>query len=130
MDFLQVKETCIYVSDLKRTRTFYNEKLGLQIISIVDGRHIFFRAGSSVLLCFIADMTSRPGQELPTHGASGSIHFALEVKVEDYDNAKKEILQKGIHIEQEQRWKNNLHSFYFRDPDGHLVEIIQAGLWD
>lgn len=130
MDFLQVKETCIYISDLQRTQAFYNEQLGLKIISKVEGRHIFFKAGTSVLLCFIAEKTSQPGQELPAHGAHGCIHFALEVKPEDYAAAKKEILGKGIIIAHEQQWKNNQHSFYFRDPDGHLVEIIQAGIWD
>jgi catechol 2,3-dioxygenase-like lactoylglutathione lyase family enzyme len=92
------------------------------------GRHVFFRAGSSVLLCFIADAT-RKEQQLPSHGAAGEQHFALEVEARFYESCKKEIESKGIIIEHEQTWKHNLRSFYFRDPDRHLVEIIEAGAW-
>ena len=78
MRFLHIKETCIYVRDLDRTQHFYKEKLGLEIIAKVEGRHIFFRVGSSVLLCFIASATEN-NSHTPGHGASGRIHFAMEV---------------------------------------------------
>jgi catechol 2,3-dioxygenase-like lactoylglutathione lyase family enzyme len=128
MNFLRIKETCIYVAELGRTKTFYHEKLGLEIISTVEGRHIFFRAGTSVLLCFIAEQTAH-SHDLPPHGASGQIHFAFEVEQEEYEKVKTEIQQKGIPIEHEQEWKNNLQSFYFRDPDQHLLEVVQKGIW-
>jgi catechol 2,3-dioxygenase-like lactoylglutathione lyase family enzyme len=129
MNFLHIKEICIYVHDLEKTRGFYHGKLGLEVILSVEGKHIFFRAGSSVLLCFISDYT-KTQTSTPPHGASGNIHFALEVNRDEYAAVKNEILQKGISIEHEHEWKDNLLSFYFRDPDGHLVEIAQKGIWD
>ena len=27
-------------------------------------------------------------------------------------------------------WKDGLKSFYFRDPDRHVVEIVTKGIWD
>jgi catechol 2,3-dioxygenase-like lactoylglutathione lyase family enzyme len=45
-----IKETCIYVEDLNEAKRFYHETLGLAVISHVDGKHIFFRAGNS--FCF------------------------------------------------------------------------------
>lgn len=129
MNFLQIKETCIYVQDLARTKDFYHGKLGLEVIVLVEGKHVFFRAGSSVLLCFISEYTEIQ-THTPPHGASGNIHFALEVNSDEYEGAKNEILQKGITIEHEHEWKNKLHSFYFRDPDENLVEIVQKGVWD
>lgn len=129
MDFIQIKETCIYICDLERTESFYRDKLGLKVIGKVEGRHVFFQAGNSVLLCFIPEKTMEASHELPSHGASGSVHFAFEVKQEDYSDAKTEIQQQEISIEHEQEWKNGLHSFYFRDPDNNLVEIIQSGIW-
>lgn len=129
MKISRIKETCIYVTDLEKTKGFYADSLGLPIISMVKGRHIFFRAGESVLLCFIAAQTSQE-KELPPHGASGSVHFAFEVTSEEYTAALETLKGAGITILHEHRWKNNLRSFYFHDPDQNLVEIIEEGLWE
>lgn len=129
MKFTGIKETCLYVSDLAATRAFYEGKLGLEFLSMLAGKYIFFRAGHSVLLCFVAEQ-SRQTKGLPPHGADGSIHFALEVLPEDYDATLQAVREAGIKVLQEQVWKGDKRSFYFQDPDGHLAEIVEAGLWD
>jgi catechol 2,3-dioxygenase-like lactoylglutathione lyase family enzyme len=129
MKISRIKETCLYVTDLNRAKAFYTGKLGLAVISLVEGRHIFFRAGESVLLCFIADKTHDQSL-LPPHGASGCIHFAFEVTAAEYDTALQQVKENNIPILHEHVWKNDLRSFYFNDPDMNLVEIIEEGLWD
>ena len=129
MRIARIKETCIYVSDLDKTREFYNGALGLEVISQVKDRHVFFRAGESVLLCFIAAQTEKE-VTLPPHGGYGSIHFAFEVSKEDYDPARESLSRKGIIMLHEHTWKSGLRSFYFHDPDKNLVEIIEEGLWE
>ena len=129
MNISRIKETCIYVSDLHKTKEFYSGQLGLPLISFVEGRHVFFVAGESVLLCFIADQTQKE-TVLPPHGASGSIHFAFEVPKGDYDNSLQRIKDAGIEILHEHRWKDTLRSFYFHDPDKNLLEIVEEGLWE
>jgi catechol 2,3-dioxygenase-like lactoylglutathione lyase family enzyme len=129
MNIRRIKETCIYVSDLERTRNFYVGQLGLELISLVKDRHVFFRAGESVLLCFIADKTLQE-KELPPHGATGSIHFAFEVSREVYNATLEMIKSKDITILHQHTWKRELRSFYFHDPDNNLVEIIEEELWD
>jgi catechol 2,3-dioxygenase-like lactoylglutathione lyase family enzyme len=57
MKFSSIKETSLYVKNLDRTEDFYAGKLKLEIISQKENRHIFFKAGSSVLLCFLANAT-------------------------------------------------------------------------
>ncbi|HEY0752316.1 MAG TPA: VOC family protein [Chitinophagaceae bacterium] len=125
----QIKETCIYVTDLQRTRAFYGDTLGLELIALAEGRHVFFRAGSSVLLCFLAEVT-RKGIDLPAHGATGSIHFAFEIENGHYESALAFIATNGIEVIHQQEWKKGKRSFYFHDPDGHLVEIVEKGIWD
>ena len=127
MTINQIKETCLYVADLDRTKNFYSGKLGLPVIGMVAGRHVFFQAGTSVLLCFIARQTMRE-EELPPHGASGSMHLAFEVA--DYDNTVKSLDGAGIPILYHQLWNSGKRSAYFHDPDGHLLEIVEPGLWD
>jgi catechol 2,3-dioxygenase-like lactoylglutathione lyase family enzyme len=129
MNIARIKETCIYVTDLQATKAFYADKLGLPLISLVEGRHIFFRAGQSVLLCFIAAQTEKE-MELPPHGARGSVHFAFEVASgAEYNAALQQVQDAGIPILHQHTWKGVLRSFYFHDPDNNLVEIIEEGLW-
>jgi catechol 2,3-dioxygenase-like lactoylglutathione lyase family enzyme len=129
MNIARIKETCIYVADLHRTKAFYSDLLGLPLISLVESRHVFFRAGESVLLCFIAEQTLQE-VELPPHGASGCIHFAFEVTGNEYEAALKKVKDGGIDILHLHVWKGGLRSFYFHDPDQNLVEVIEEGLWD
>lgn len=129
MEFTQIKETCLYVSDLEATESFYHGLLELPIISKVLGRHIFFRAGTSVLLCFIAAAT-REEAVLPPHFAEGKQHIAFEVNREAYLQTKQALLARGIEITHEQPWKEPLKSFYFEDPDGHVLEVVPQGIWD
>jgi catechol 2,3-dioxygenase-like lactoylglutathione lyase family enzyme len=129
MKISRIKETCIYVADLQRTKEFYADRLGLQTISLVNGRHVFFRAGESVLLCFIAAQTEKE-KALPPHGASGSVHFAFEVAKEEYGVALQKVKDAAITILHEHTWPNRLRSFYFHDPDENLVEVLEEGLWE
>ena len=129
MKIARIKETCIYVTELLKTKAFYADVLGLPVISMVEGRHIFFRAGESVLLCFVAAKTQQEAI-LPPHGAHGSIHFAFEVAKNEYASALAELKRHNITILHEHAWKEDLRSFYFHDPDGNLIEVIEEGLWD
>lgn len=129
MEFKQIKETCIYFNDLSLAKSFYSQILDLPIISEVEGKHIFFRAGTSVLLCFNPD-DSRLKESPPPHYSEGKYHFALEVAPELYQQHKEEILRKGIKIIDTLVWKNGQESFYFNDPIGNVVEIIPEGVWD
>ena len=130
MDIVKIKETCLYVQDLDRTEFFYHQKLGFPVIGKVEGRHVFFRAGASVLLCFIAEAT-REDTKLPPHFGSGNLHLAFEVKEEEHQHWKRRIAESGIPLLHEQAWKIGRHSFYFRDPDGHLLEILpEGGIWE
>jgi catechol 2,3-dioxygenase-like lactoylglutathione lyase family enzyme len=129
MKINKIKETCLYVKNLEVTRKFYQECLGLEVIGKAENRHVFFRAGSSVLLCFNAEATSID-VSLPPHFAFGHMHLAFEVSREEYNEWKEKIRKENIRIIHEQVWKDNLKSFYFNDPDNHVLEIVQEGMWE
>ncbi len=129
MEFAKIKEVCLYVQELARTRAFYEGQLGLPVIGLVEGRHIFFRAGSSVLLCFIPEASREPGH-LPPHFGKGQLHLAFETSRQDYEGWKAKITGAGIAVEQTFDWGRGFESFYFRDPDGHLLEVVMTGMWE
>ncbi len=129
MTITQIKETCLYVKDLQKTIQFYQEVLELPCFSHVEGRHAFFRAGRSVLLCFNPEVTARE-TILPPHYAEGPQHIAFEVTSMDY-NATLELLKtKGVRVTHQQTWTKGGRSFYFEDPNQHVLEIVEEGIWD
>ena len=130
MNFLKIKETCLYLEDLEKAKAFYHGLLGLQIIHYLPDKHLFFRVGDSVLLCFNPE-DSRMKQSPPPHYGGGNQHFAFEVPLAAYKEAKKEILSRGIDIIEEVKWKSGNTSFYFHDPEGNVLEIVpDSGIWD
>lgn len=130
MDFLKIKETCLYVNDLEMAKRFYHEKLGMPVINYVEGKHLFLRAGQSVLLIFNPD-DSREKVSPPAHYGGGKQHFAFEVRLKDYEHAKRQIAGKEISIIEEITWKSGKRSFYFNDPEGNVIEILpDEGIWD
>lgn len=130
MKILGIKETCIYMKDLEKARAFYHEKLGLPIISYIEDKHIFFRCGVSVLLCFNPEDSGLKTSP-PAHFGSGKLHFAFEIPASEYAAAKDHIASKGISITDEVTWRPGIRSFYFEDPEGNVLEILpEKGLWD
>ena len=129
MKFIKIKETCLYVRDLEAAKRFYHEVLELPLISYVAGKHIFFTAGSSVLLCFNPE-DSKSKISPPPHYGGGKQHFAFEVAGQDYQQSKEWIRKKGIIITEEVKWKDGAESFYFEDTEGNVLEIVpDKGIW-
>jgi catechol 2,3-dioxygenase-like lactoylglutathione lyase family enzyme len=130
MEFLKIKETCLYVQNLEKAKNFYHGVLELPVISYVEDKHLFLRAGQSVLLLFNPE-DSRDKTSPPAHYGGGKQHFAFEVKAEHYTESKNKISKKGIEIIDEITWKSGQRSFYFNDPEGNVLEILpEGGMWD
>jgi catechol 2,3-dioxygenase-like lactoylglutathione lyase family enzyme len=115
---------------LEQAIKFYHEVLELPIISHANGKHAFFRAGTSVLLCFNPE-DSKQKKSPPAHYGGGKQHFAFEVKDKDYTAAKEWVASRGITITDEVTWKSGRKSFYFEDPEGNVLEIVpDTGVWE
>src|SRR5689334_12289630 len=104
MNICRIKETCLYVHDLEKAQNFYQDVLGLPLIAYLPGKHLFLRAGESVLLLFNPD-DSRLKTSPPSHFGGGKQHFAFEVSDDDYEKTKQELIAKGIVIIDTVIWK-------------------------
>jgi catechol 2,3-dioxygenase-like lactoylglutathione lyase family enzyme len=122
-----ILETVLYVADIDRAEQFYRDVMALRPIGKEPGRHVFFRVGSGVLLLFRAERTRRSAS-LPPHGADGEIHVCFTIVPDEYDTWKARIREHQIVVEKETEWPHG-RSFYFRDPDGNLLELANADIW-
>ena len=129
-----VVETVLYVDDLPRAVAFYCDVLGLAPMTGDGARFEAFDSGAGrVLLLFKRGATlmpvSMPGGIIPPHDGSGSLHIGFAISAADFDTWKQRLQTHGLAIESEARWERGGRSLYFRDPDGHLLELVTPGIW-
>ena len=129
MPDLGILETCIYVDDLAAAQRFYCDVLGLQFVSQQEGRHLFLRCGSRMLLLFDPQQSSDPDGDLPPHGTIGHGHLAFAVRSAELDAWKDRLTRAGVEIECEVQWPSGGRSYYFRDPSGNSLELAMPGIW-
>ena len=123
-----VLETCLYAINLADTAGFYETVLGLDMISRVDGRHVFFRSGDGVFLLFNPERTLAPDGDVPPHGARGPGHVAFAVSsIPDW---RARLAAAGVEVEAEVDWPGGGHSLYMRDPAGNSVELATRSVWE
>ncbi len=129
----RVIETCLYVDDLSRAAQFYEEVLGLEVLTADSRFRAYDVGGASVLLMFRRGATLEtvrmPGGTIPPHDGHGPLHVAFAIGADDLRDWVQRLAQHGIAIEGETVWTRGGRSIYFRDPDGHLLEFATPGLW-
>ena len=129
----RIVETAVYVSDLARSRTFYCDLLGAEVLLDTARLLALNVGGQSVLLLFQRGATTEPletpGGVVPPHGATGVQHFAFAIAAGMVDEWRAYLARAGVPVESEVRWPRGGTSLYVRDPDGHSVELITPGLW-
>ena len=130
-----VKETCLYVSDLARSVNFYSGLFGFEIIESQPRFCALSVAGEHVLLLFLQGASLSPtamnGGEgfIPPHDAAGPAHVGLAVGPHELPTWEKALQDRGTIVESRVSWPRGGSSIYFRDPDGHLLELLTPGVW-
>ncbi|SRR5579872_4317772 len=128
-----VLETGIYVDDVARSAEFYRRIFGFEQM-VGDQRFCALSvAGRDVFLIFKKGGTLEPveipGGVVPPHDGSGQQHFAFSVPAADLPAWEETLAANGVEIESRITWPRGGKSIYFRDPDGHLAELITPGCW-
>ncbi|MBP8003054.1 MAG: NmrA family NAD(P)-binding protein [Chloroflexi bacterium] len=142
-----VGHLAIFVSDLERSRKFYEDVLGMFHSETIEPHMHPLNAATRQTLCFMSfgkqhhDVvlvyeTTPDGQPIPVQN-HGLMHMALRL-----DDARstaefaQSLLQNGnpifygpaLHIRgpQGDGLSGGNHAVYIQDPDGHLIEIYQG----
>jgi catechol 2,3-dioxygenase-like lactoylglutathione lyase family enzyme len=134
-------ETALYVDDVDRSCDFYQRVVGLgpviETTAEKETQNRPFRPlhmpGGQVLLLFRKGSATTtavlPGGTIPPHDGSGRLHLAFAISAAELDAWRGGLQSHGVPIEGEMQWPRGGTSLYFRDPDGHLVELATPGLW-
>ena len=124
-----ILETSLYVESAARSAEFYRTVFGFEPLEpgepLNDETRLCpMRAGDrSVLLLF------KKGATRDTD-ASGAIHIAFGIARSELSAWERWLSELDIPIESRQKWKYGGEALYFRDPDGHLLEVVTPGVWN
>jgi catechol 2,3-dioxygenase-like lactoylglutathione lyase family enzyme len=128
-----ILETSIYVRDLDRAKEFYGNLFGYRLMNSDERICSFDATGGRVLLLFRRgsdpDGTKLPYGYIPAHGTTGVEHVGFQITASDLEAWRVRLREQGIAIESEFQWPRGGISIYFRDPDGHLLELLTPGVW-
>ena len=134
-------ETALYVADLARSAQFYQQVLGLlpmdppSLEPQAQNRALcpLHVPGGQVLLLFPKGGATKtavlPGGTIPPHDGNGQLHLAFAISAGELEAWRERLRSHGVAIEGEMAWPRGGISLYFRDPDGHLVELVTPGIW-
>jgi catechol 2,3-dioxygenase-like lactoylglutathione lyase family enzyme len=148
-----VNHIALVCSDMARTVRFYRDVLGMPLVKTIElpggmGQHFFFDIGNDDCLAFFWFHDAGPAQpgvsnapHLPGEGGITSAHasmnhLAFDVPLEHFEEYRRRLIDEGVevsmildHDDSEHQVARKLHpgvfvrSFYFRDPDGILLEF-------
>lgn len=129
-----ILETALYVDDLDRAAEFYESLLRLMPVHQDDRMKVLRVSGRNFLLLFrsgTADLPIEvPGGTIPPHDGSGALHVAFAIGPGEVPAWSRRLAAHGTPVEGSVTWPSGAQSLYFRDPDGHLVELATANLWE
>jgi len=129
MQFTFLKEQHIQVKNLRRTISFYQDVLGFRTDSYIKEKHAIFVVGQSRLVCHMAkglqqDLTQNRQLDYPNN------HLVIESQDGEYEKNKAEMAYHEVEILEEVERDSGIRAFFVQDPDGHLIEIIEYGMWE
>ncbi len=122
------------VSQLAKARSFYADVLQFAFVEETRdaaGTTANMRLGEETLLLFASEIIGRP---IPPDMPSNDRLFQhLAIVVSDMDAASRRLADHGVEFvsagpQTLPRWNfdaANIRALYFRDPDGHFLELIQ-----
>ncbi len=120
-------ETSLYVDDLAVSTAYYQRIFGFALNFAADRLVSLAVQPGQVLLLF----TKQGSVDLPrgAHHGDGNLHLAFSVTAEQIEPWRAHLAAHSIALDDEIHWDRGGISLYFRDPDGHLLEVASPGVW-
>ena len=109
------------VRDVERSARWYADVLGFkqEHEGMWDGVPIFVGNGAAAIALF--PVRDKAGSTSHDRAAVRTLHFAFRTDRENFLRAQDELKKRAIPFDFQDHEIS--HSIYFRDPDGHQIEI-------
>lgn len=122
MDLEGIDHVALSVRDVQKAAQWYIDVLGFEkrYDGMWDGVPVFIGKGTTALALFPAKSNE------PVRGDIRMLHLAMRANRKNFLVAQDELKQRGIKFEFQDHEIS--HSIYFRDPDGHHLEITTYDL--
>jgi catechol 2,3-dioxygenase-like lactoylglutathione lyase family enzyme len=129
----RILETSLYVEDLDRSAGFYAQVFGFEVMLRDDRMCAMAVPDRQVLLLFRKGASRMPSRTpvgcIPPHDAQGRQHLCWSIGHAALDAWQEHFEAMGVVLERRLDWPTGGSSLYFRDPDGHSLELGTPGLW-
>lgn len=126
-------ECALYVADLDRAQAFYERVFGFAVMFRDPRMAALDVPGRQALLLFRVGGSDQPSETpfglIPGHGAQGVQHLCFAIGPDEIAAWQAHLAGIGIAVESRVQWRGGGTSLYFRDPDGHSLEVATPGLW-
>lgn len=131
-------EAALFVQNLSRARDFYQQVVGLKKLQESEVGCVFIVAKGQLLLLITQEKARVPSKtprgEVPACFIGpgeplGAGHVAFSVAEAEFDAWRTRLESKGVAVLSEVAWEPGGRSLYFRDPDGHVLELATPGVW-
>ena len=109
-----VDHVVLHVDDVRRSKKFYTEILGMTAYREDDGQ-VFLHAGRQGVALF------KKAGGAPLTAGNDLNHLALNVAVGSYESLKADLEAHGVVVTGR---PGEDRCIYFRDPDGHRLQLI------
>ena len=119
----------LVVSDYARSLAFYRDVLGATVVREFPGTLCFLSFGGGQILLTVpgGPTKDKPNVTLAPPADADSVSSELAIRVPDCSAAYEVLLSRGAQFLTEPvDWGYEVRAF-FRDPDGHLLELSQTG---
>jgi catechol 2,3-dioxygenase-like lactoylglutathione lyase family enzyme len=115
----------LFVEDLPRSRSFYEDVFGLPVV-FEDDASVVFKFGATLVNLLKTEAAQELIEPAAVASRDDGSRFQLTVEVDDVDATCAELAERGVELlngPMDRPW--GVRTASFRDPGGHIWEIAK-----
>ena len=115
----------MFVEDVQRSKTFYQEVFGLRVVN-EDENAVAFDFGNTIINLLLVSQAHDLIAPAAVAGGDAGARVQLTIWVDDVHSVCAELHGRGVHLLNgpvDREW--GMRTAAFTDPDGHIWEVAQ-----